>query len=301
MAKILILGKPTDKKKRLSELLLKNFQDPKTEVVLGDPSQVKISLAQGKIGIEIAGENIRNYDLVYLRGVSGENIFTATTIAICLEKLSVKFFDRLYAGAGPHRTKLGSLALLAGENLPVPKTVFYADKKPSDHFRELSRILGLPFVAKEMSLQRGKGVHLINKIDDLKTLPEKSAGGSLNEYFFQEFIEKDHEYRILVLGNKVGVWEEKIAGQAGQFRYNVALGAKEIFFKADQIPAGLEEVAVKAAKALNIQIAGVDLMLERKTGRVYLLEVNRGPGLTYEENVSPEFKALAEFLEREAK
>jgi len=97
----------------------------------------------------------------------------------------------------------------------------------------------------------------------------------------------------------VKVWEAKISTDPKEFRSNVALGAREEFYPLADLPPKMEEIAVKAAKTLNIQIAGVDLLEEKVTKKVWLLEVNRGPGFTYDTKISPEIKKIAAFFAKE--
>ena len=52
---------------------------------------------------------------------------------------------------------------------------------------------------------------------------------------------------------------------------------------------------------LNLQIAGVDLAIQKKTNNVFLVEVNRGPGITYDTKISPEIDEMAKFLEESVK
>lgn len=301
MAKILILtSKLTDTKKSFVNLVKQNFQDEQTEISIEEISTICLSLSKNEISFKVSGVDICRYDLVFLRGITSRNIFIATTVAMVLEKLGIKYFDTLYSEAGPHRSKLGSLVKLVGSTICIPKTLYFADKNYTKHYREISCGLGSPFVAKEMSLQKGKGVHRIYCLKDLRTLPAQTKRGSENEYFFQKFIEKDHEYRILVLGKKIGVWEEKISASKDEFRNNIALGAREIFLNVKDIPSKLETLAINAADSLGIQVAGVDVIVDVH-GKYFVLEVNRGPGLTYDESVSPEFKAIAEFLEKECR
>jgi D-alanine-D-alanine ligase-like ATP-grasp enzyme len=62
----------------------------------------------------------------------------------------------------------------------------------------------------------------------------------------------------------------------------------------------LEEIAVKGSNALNVQIAGVDIATDKNTGEYYLIEINRGPGFTYDTTISPEMDQLAKYLKRES-
>ena len=45
-------------------------------------------------------------------------------------------------------------------------------------------------------------------------------------------------------------------------------------------------------------MAGVDLLID-KDGKPWILEVNRGPGFTYDDPASPELKNLAKFFVQE--
>ena len=99
----------------------------------------------------------------------------------------------------------------------------------------------------------------------------------------------------------VKVWEKKTITVPGEFRHNVSLGATEEFLDINKIPDGLKTIAVKSAKALNLQVAGVDIAISKDGQRYHLIEVNRGPGFTYDDVLSPEMDEMAKFLEEEAK
>ena len=68
----------------------------------------------------------------------------------------------------------------------------------------------------------------------------------------------------------------------------------------EKIPEDIAKVAVRAAQVLNLQVAGVDIGIEEKTQKVFLIEVNRGPGVTYDTSVSPELSEIAKFLDSES-
>ncbi len=163
--------------------------------------------------------------------------------------------------------------------------------------QEIIDKLGLPLVAKQLSSQRGNGVFLIKKIDDFKILnkdfPER-------EFLFQKFYQSEQEYRLLVLAETIGSFERKIETDAKEFRRNIALGSKEEFIDIKEIPEKMKQIALKAAKVLGIQIAGVDILVDKK-GKMWLLEVNRGSGLTYDPQISPELDSLASFFNQELK
>ena len=145
-----------------------------------------------------------------------------------------------------------------------------------------------------------KGVFKIDSVEDIANLPLTDSKGRDNQFMFQEYKDLGEEYRVLVLGRKVGVWEKKIVTVAGEFRHNVSLGAREEFMKIEDIPADLAKIAIDAAVKLNLQIAGVDIAVNKNTGKYCLIEVNRGPGFTYDTKVSPEMDQIAKFLREES-
>ena len=81
------------------------------------------------------------------------------------------------------------------------------------------------------------------------------------------------DYRLFVIGGRVLAAIERRAAE-GDWRSNVARGAAAVPFDA---PAGWQELAVRAAAAIEADYAGVDL-LQARDGRVFVLEVNGIPG-----------------------
>lgn len=299
MSKILVLFSKTGKKSALFSTLISKHLSEKTTLVVKDYSDVVATVSKNTSSMTIGGEDVRNFDLVVIR-ISGKKIELAGTVASILQKTGVKFLDTGYANMGIRGTKFSALADLSHNGIPLPKTIYLGNNTYTQaDFRSLSKELTLPFIAKDTAHQRGIGVHLIRSAEDLLQL--SSEDEEAGQYMFQELIHKEKEYRLLVLGDTVGVWEEKINNNEDEFRNNVSLGAEEIFLPIGDVPSEMSSLSIKAAQTRDLQIAGVDVMIEKDTGKIYLIEVNRGPGLTYDENVSPEFKALASFLEREAR
>jgi D-alanine-D-alanine ligase-like ATP-grasp enzyme len=60
----------------------------------------------------------------------------------------------------------------------------------------------------------------------------------------------------------------------------------------------MAQISLKAAKILDLQVAGVDLLFDQQSKRYGLLEVNRAPGFTTDLQLSPELPAVAAFLKK---
>jgi len=212
-----------------------------------------------------------------------------------LNHLGIKFFDSTFAGIGPAGDKFTSYIRLSLAGLPMMPSFCCWHNKIEEKADEIIDKFGLPLVAKQLSSQRGKGVMLVKDrqeiLDLVKDFPDK-------EFMFQGFYESEEEYRILVLKETIGSFEKKVRTDPNEFRSNVALGAREEFIDMKKIPEEMKQVAIRAAKALNVEVAGVDILVDKK-GKMWLLEVNRGPGLTYDTKVSPELDSLAKFFRKE--
>ena len=299
MKKLLILvGKIGPKKEFLTEYIARNL--PKEDkIVLARFSDLIFTIEGEKIEINIdeTDYKIQDFDLVYFRRAGGTFLSLAGTLAIYLKKLGIRFFDTTFRDIGPAGDKLTSYVKLSLAGLPTIPAYFCWHTKIEEKKQEIIDKLGLPLVAKQLSLQRGKGVFLLKKIDDFKILSKDFPEG---EFLFQKFYPGKDEYRLLVLGEAIGSFEKKLEISAKEFRHNVGLGSKEEFIDISKIPEKMKQIAIKAAKVLDIQIAGVDILVDEK-GKMWLLEVNRGPGLTYDPQISPELDSLASFFNQELK
>lgn len=270
------------------------------EVTLAEFSDLYFSVSDKNIYVEVNGTPITDFNLVYFRRAGGGFSIMAATLATCLKAKNIKFIDSSWGEIGPLGSKFTSLVKLSTLGLPIIKSIYVRQKQIDKYKERIVKELGLPLVAKELSMQKGKGVYKIDSIEGFAKLPAKALGGSDNQFLFQEYKNLGNEYRVLVLGRKVGVWEKKILMVEGEFRHNVSLGAKEEFLELDKIPADLAKIATDAAIRLNLQIAGVDVAVDNVSGKYHLIEVNRGPGFTYDTEVSPEMDQIAKFLREEA-
>jgi RimK family alpha-L-glutamate ligase len=93
-------------------------------------------------------------------------------------------------------------------------------------------------------------------------------------YYVQRAVDHaGHDVRAFVVGARVvGAIERR--GANGDWRTNISRGGSA---RALALPAAWEELALRAARAVGADYAGVDLLQDRD-GTVYLLEVNGIPG-----------------------
>lgn len=170
------------------------------------------------------------------------------------------------------RDKIFSLQLLLKNGIEIPTTGFA--NSPLDTNDLIKMVGGSPLIIKLLEGTQGKGVVLA----ETKKAAESviNAFKSLNaNILVQEFIKEadGKDLRLFVIKGKVVAAIQRTA-PPGEFRANVHLGGI-----ASVIRPTTEEkkIAVKATKALGLDVAGVDII--RSSKGPLLLEVNSSPGL----------------------
>lgn len=170
------------------------------------------------------------------------------------------------------RDKLFSLQLLLQSGIGIPTTGFA--NSPLDTDDLIKMVGGPPLIVKLLEGTQGKGVVLA----ETKKAAESviNAFKSLNaNILVQEFIKEANgkDLRLFVVDGKVVATIQREA-MAGEFRANIHLGGTASLIK----PTSEEKkIAIRAAKAMDLKVAGVDII--RSSKGPLLLEVNSSPGL----------------------
>jgi ribosomal protein S6--L-glutamate ligase len=170
------------------------------------------------------------------------------------------------------RDKLFSLQLLLQSDIEIPTTGFA--NSPLDTDDLIKMVGGSPLIVKLLEGTQGKGVVLA----ETKKAAESviNAFKSLNaNILVQEFIKEANgkDLRLFVIDGKVVATIQREA-LPGEFRANIHLGGTASVIKPT---AEEKKIAIRAAKAMDLKVAGVDII--RSSKGPLLLEVNSSPGL----------------------
>lgn len=292
MKKILILVASTKTNKNSFVKELRDWMPEEYKIEKAYFEDIIIDIEEKNTTIFIGDQDIASYDLVYFRRAGTEFLWLAATIALYLDSRDVLYFDSTYREVGPTGTKLNSFMKLAVSGLPVIPSIFCYKGNIQKNADRIIAKLGFPMVIKDLYSQRGLGVFLAKDKTEMLKLASDNPG---KKFMFQKFIDKKEEYRVLVLGDKIGSYERKTSTDPNEFRNNVSLGASEDFMDISLVSEEVKYVSIKSAKVLRIEIAGVDIVLDTDD-RVWVLEVNRGPGFTYDSKESPEVENVSKFF-----
>ena len=177
------------------------------------------------------------------------------------------------------RHKFHSLRILAQHGFPVPPSLTVG----SSTFLEntLVEVDNYPFILKPFYGTHGRGVMLLDTPTSLTSTVDALCDLH-QDYVIQPFIaEADGiDIRVLVIGGEA-IAAMKRSAPPGEFRANIHKGASG---EAITLPEEYTHLAIEATAALELEIAGVDL-LETNEGPV-VLEVNPSPGFEELESVT---------------
>ena len=203
--------------------------------------------------------------------IGASNTFYGTAVVRQFEIMGV-FTPNPSQAITRSRDKLSSLQLLARRGIGLPVTGFAHSTQDIDGLIEL--VGGAPLVIKLLEGTQGIGVVLAETYQAAKSVIEAFRGLDAN-ILVQEYIKeaKGADIRCFVVGDKV-IASMKRQGAAGEFRSNLHRGGS-----ATQVKLTPEErsTAVRAAKAMGLRVAGVDLL--RSNHGPVVMEVNSSPGL----------------------
>jgi ribosomal protein S6--L-glutamate ligase len=194
------------------------------------------------------------------------------------------------------RDKLRSLQILARAGVGLPLTGFASS--PDDTKDLIKLVGGAPLVVKLLHGTQGKGVVLAETQQAAESLIDAFRGLAAN-FLVQEFIKEagGADIRCFVVGAKV-VAAMKRQAKAGEFRSNLHRGGTASLIR---LTPEERSTAVRAAKKMGLNVAGVDLL--RSNHGPVVLEVNSSPGLEGIEKSTGKDVAelIIKFIERNAK
>ena len=170
------------------------------------------------------------------------------------------------------RDKLRCLQLLSRLGIGMPVTGFAHSTKDVEGLMGI--VGGAPLVIKLLEGTQGIGVVLAETDKAAESVIEAFRGLDAN-ILVQEFIKESagRDVRCFVIGDRVVASMLRV-GKEGEFRSNIHRGGhgEKVKLSPDE-----RSTAVRAAKAMGLKVAGVDLL--RSNHGPLVLEVNSSPGL----------------------
>lgn len=263
------------------------------DIRIVDTLKCYMNIASHRPDVRYRGEVLKDVDAVIPR-IGASITFYGLAVLRQFEMMGVYPLNESVS-IGRSRDKLRSTQILARRGIGLPVTAFAHQAGRPDELIDL--VGGAPCVIKLLEGTQGIGVVLGETKAAAKSMIEAFGGLNAN-ILVQEFIKEagGSDIRAFVIGGKVIAAMQR-TGAEGDFRSNIHRGGSA---KTIRITPEERSTAVRAAKALGLNVCGVD-MLRANHGPV-VMEVNSSPGLEGIEGATGKDIAgmIIEFIEKNA-
>jgi ribosomal protein S6--L-glutamate ligase len=264
------------------------------EIVPIDYLRCYMNITSRKPELRYHGEKLEGFDAVIPR-IAASHTFYGLAVLRQFEMMGVYPLNESVA-IGRSRDKLRSLQILSREGVGLPVTAFA--NYTGDSADIIKMVGGAPVVIKLLEGTQGIGVILGETTKSAKSVIDAFHGVDIN-ILVQEYIAESEgrDIRAFLVGRKIVATIQR-TGPTGEFRSNLHRGGKAQSIELTSIE---KLAALKAAKAMGLNVAGVD-MLRSKRGPL-IMEVNSSPGLEGIEQATGQdvAKAILVFLEKNAR
>ena len=263
------------------------------EVRVIDYLRCYMNISSLKPVVMYQGNPLEDIDAVMPR-IGAPHTFYGTAVVRQFEMMNV-FSANESQAITRSRDKLRCLQLLARNGIGLPVTGFAHSTKDVQGL--ITSVGGAPLVVKLLEGTQGIGVVLAETQKAAESVIEAFRGLEAN-ILVQEYIQEagGADVRCFVIGGRVIAAMERRA-RPGEFRSNLHRGGTAT--KARLTPEE-RSTAVRAAKAMGLSVAGVDIL--RSNHGPVVMEVNSSPGLEGIERATELDVAgkIIEFLEKHA-
>jgi ribosomal protein S6--L-glutamate ligase len=266
--KIAILSR--NKKLYSTSRLIEACEQRGHEPMVLDVLRSYMEVVQSKPEVHFKGNVLGAFDAVIPR-IGASVTFYGTAVLRQFEMMGAFPLNESVA-ISRSRDKLRSLQLLSRKGVGLPSTGFAHD--PDDIQDLIKMVGGAPLVIKLLEGTQGIGVVLAETKKAAESVIEAFMGLKAN-IMVQEYIKEagGADIRCFVVGDKVVATMMRQA-LPGEFRSNLHRGGAASVVR---ISPAERATAVKAAKVMGLNVAGVDLLRSERGPLV--MEVNSSPGL----------------------
>ena len=290
MKKVLIIARDKTIYKDFQEYLLENEVEP--TVCNYDDLGLLIDGDDASVVDCASGKDVKDFEKVVILSTSKghkENYILSALACYC-RKNQVPMYDSSFSNLGG---KLYAMWKFWEDGIAVPKTAF----GPVEFLMaQLERFGGIG-VLKAVDGTKGDDNYLVKSKEEIKTKVEENPE---IRFILQNFIPNDGDYRIIVLGfePKMALYRHRAKGNPNEHRNNTSVGGAADFVELNNLAPEILDLSVRAAKSLGIEVAGADVLMDKETGKYYMLEVNRTPQMVTGGFYDKKFEALKDFIKK---
>ena len=264
---------------------------PDTNITMGELESLTFVLSKkdSKVYDRVRGFSLDDFDLVVFRFVR-RDFALAASCASFLRSKNIPYVDS-HVKPG-FWSKYSAQALRLGVGFANIPSVTSSTQELKYMVENDIMPIAYPLIIKDNNGKKGR----LNFIayDKETALSIFDENPEVN-FIVQEFIKNDGDYRFLVMGDKISTIIHRKA-QSNSHLNNTSQGASSEIAKLSDFSEEMLSDVIRAAQLEGLEIAGVDLMIDKNTGQHYILEVNSSPQLATGAVPEVKLKAYTDYL-----
>lgn len=263
MKKVAILGNSTE---RFTELAATLADEAVVSLIKIDDLALAIDGEQAQICDYASGQDLAEFDQILVLSTTPKHArnYILSALACYARRHQLTMYDDSFSNLDG---KLYAMWRFWEKGVRVPKTAF----GPVEFLGQKLAEWGGVGVFKAVNGTKGRDNYLVKTAAEIAKIKEQSPE---IDFILQEFIPNDGDLRVLTIDYQPQLTIKRYGGE--DHRNNTSLGGTAELV---ELPPEAGELAVAAARALEIRLAGADVIQHQETGEYYVIEVNRTPQL----------------------
>lgn len=273
----------------------------KTNYTVRDYKELVFKLLPGKVSVyeSLTGRDIGEFDLVYFKSHKRDYPL-AIAAAHYAQFRGAKVIDQEILSSISY-DKLSESLKLAFHGIAVPPSFCASTSYIVENIDEIAEQIGWPLVCKEINEDKGRKNYLLDNASELKTVLEDASEADI--YIIQRYVPNDGFVRALVLDREVALVMRRAAipreDKLKRHLNKLAGAGNVVLLPPGKLDPQADNLSVRAAVAMNRQVAGVDVIQDKNTGEWFILEVNNAPQIASGPFLDERKRAVAEFINRQ--
>ena len=212
------------------------------------------------------GISVSDYDLVIIH-VLARSFDEAHAVAAYCKAKNIKCLDNYPASVTGN--KLVMSVCFATHQVPTPRTLY----GPVDKLAEIMPELGEKAIFKDNNGTKGRLNFLVKTGEELK---QTAAQNPDTRFVLQSFIPNSGDMRVITFaGQPILAFDRTAVGDS--HLNNTSQGGTSTLLQVTDLSPKIKNISISAAQSVDIDIAGVDIIVDGNTGLPIVLEVNHTP------------------------
>lgn len=242
----------------------------------------------------MTGRDLKDFKAVYIRRLKSKTQEKVTALSIAAKAWGIDVINSENTNLQSF-SKVTELVALALAGLPVPDTIIAARSEVKTMLKNGQWFLPFPLIMKSANGSIGAHNFLVKSKKELKEILNQPEYKD-TIFVYQQMVPNDGDFRFLITGDKVGVIIHRSAVE-GDHRNNTSLGATANLKRDSDFRPDVIKDAIDAAKAMHRELCGVDVLIDKETGKHYILEVNKKTMLDEGTFIPEKMTAVSSYFE----